>query len=244
VSTIRSAQLSAWSVAEGNVSPSGQGTVSVHRDPAYRQVRPGYSNRQQLNLAGQRNVMIVSPRPSAGTFHSGANQAREHLRRTAVSAPTIPHPAVRRPVNPPGRGVGTFVRPSAGSVADPSSPGTYPTVRPGRLPAPDRPACAATPGTDPPSAIEAESQHVLPATASRAIALASRLSGPEVVSWRYGRPRAARCHICGEQHALSETGRILLRHGAPPCPGTRAPVALIRVLAVLRARRQGGGCRA
>ena len=135
-----------------------------------------------------------------------------------MSAPTIPHPAAGWPANSTGRGVGPLVRPSAGS--------------PAAGPSPDR-------GTDPLSAVEPESLRTVPATASRAVALASRLSGPEVVSWRFGRPRAACCHVCGEQHALSETGRVLLRHGAP-CLGTRAPVQLVRCLEALQARRSGG----
>jgi hypothetical protein len=134
-----------------------------------------------------------------------------------VSAPTVPHPAARRPANPPGRGVGPLARPPAGNISDPS----------GR---------AAGPQT----AIEPAALQSLPATASRAVALASRLSGPEVVSWRFGRPRAARCHVCSEQHAVSETGRLLVAHGAPRCFGTRAPVQLVRALQALQARRSGG----
>jgi len=76
-------QVSAWSVAEGDLSPSGLSFVSVHRDPARGKVRLGYSNGQELTLTGERRVVIVSPRPTAGIFRNGANRAREYLRRAA-----------------------------------------------------------------------------------------------------------------------------------------------------------------
>jgi hypothetical protein len=80
VSGTRSIQVSAWRVAEGDVSPSGLSIVSVHRDPSTGRVRIGYSSGESLTLAGERRVVVVSPRPVPSIFHSGANRAREHLR--------------------------------------------------------------------------------------------------------------------------------------------------------------------
>jgi len=82
VSGLRSVQVSAWSVADG-VAPSGLSIVSVHRDPTAGKVRIGYSSGESLTLTGERRVMIVSPRPTAGIFHHGARRAREYLRRAA-----------------------------------------------------------------------------------------------------------------------------------------------------------------
>ncbi len=81
MSKARCVQVSAWSVAEGDRSPSGVSIVSVHRDPTRGKVRLGYSNGQELTVAGERKVVVVSPRPVAGILHHGANQARAPLRR-------------------------------------------------------------------------------------------------------------------------------------------------------------------
>jgi hypothetical protein len=83
VSKARSVQVSAWSVAEGDCSPSGLSIVSVHRDPSAGKVRIGYSNGQELTLTGERTVVIAAPRPTAAILHNGADRARRLLSRAA-----------------------------------------------------------------------------------------------------------------------------------------------------------------
>jgi len=176
------------------------------------------------------SVVSVQRDPSAGKVRIGYSDGQGITltgERTLVTTATVPRPSAGCPAMPSGRGAGR-------------------TARPGCLPAADRPACAATPGAGPATVRRARGRagvvQFRPSTVARAVALSGRLTGPEVVSWRGGRPRAARCHVCGQAHALSETGRILLRHG-PPCPGGRSAVQLVQALAALQARRSGPGCR-
>ena len=71
MSKVRSVQGSAWSVAEGDCSPSGLSIVI------------GYSNGQELTLTGERTVVIAAPQPTAAILHNGADRARRLLSRAA-----------------------------------------------------------------------------------------------------------------------------------------------------------------
>jgi hypothetical protein len=79
---MRSVQVSAWAVREGDVSPGGVVITTVQRDPSRGRVVIGYGNGQQLTLSGERRVVVVAPRrPVAGVFARGARRARALLRR-------------------------------------------------------------------------------------------------------------------------------------------------------------------
>jgi hypothetical protein len=72
----------AWRVSRGDVSPSGARVVGVCRDESRGRVKIGFSDGSELDLAGERRVLVEIPRLSAGVrFVLAARRARRYLGR-------------------------------------------------------------------------------------------------------------------------------------------------------------------